>query len=113
MSILILAEHTNNALHAATKHAVTAALQIDKEIHVLVAGSGCNEAAKQSAALAGVGKVLVADAAHYDKQLPEQVAPLVASIAKNYSHVLATATTTAKDIMPRVAALLDVSQVSE
>ena len=111
--ILILAEHTNNALHPATNHAVTAAAQIGGDIHVLVAGSGCGEAAKQAAAIAGVTKVLVADAPHYAQALAENIAPLMASIGKNYSHILATATSAAKDIMPRAAALLDVSQVSE
>jgi len=113
MAILILAEHSNQALHPATRHAVTAALQLGNDIHVLVAGSGCADAAKQAAAVVGVTKVLVADAAHYARPMAEQIAPLVASIAKNYSHILATATSTAKDIMPRVAALVDVSQVSE
>jgi electron transfer flavoprotein alpha subunit len=111
--ILILAEHNNKALHPATAHAVTAAAAIGGDIHVLVAGSGCDAAAAQAAGLNGVGKVLVSDAAHYAWPLPENIAPLVASVAKNYTHVLATATTTAKDIMPRAAALLDVSQVSE
>ena len=113
MTILILAEHNNKALHAATKHAVTAATQIGGDIHVLVAGSGCDEAAKQAAALKGVAKVLVADAAYYAWPLAENIAPLIASIGKNYSHILATATTTGKDIMPRAAALLGVAQVSE
>ena len=111
--ILILAEHNNKALHAATKHAVTAATQIGGDIHILVAGSNCAESAKQAASIHGVSKVLVCDAAYYAYALSENIAPLVASIAKNYTHILATATTTAKDIMPRVAAQLDVSQVSE
>lgn len=113
MTLLVLAEHNNTSLHAATKHAVTAALQIDKEVHVFLAGSGCSEAAQQASAILGVSRVIVSGAAHYAKPLPEQVAPLVASIAKDYSHIIATATSTTKDIMPRVAALLDVSQVSE
>jgi len=111
--ILILAEHNNTSLHAATKHAVTAASQIGGDIHILVAGSGCGEAAKQAASIAGATKVLVSDAAHYAYPLAENIAPLVASIGKNYSHILATATTTAKDILPRAAALMDTSQVSE
>jgi electron transfer flavoprotein alpha subunit len=111
--ILIVAEHDNTALHAATRHAVTAAAQVGGEVHVLVAGSGCEAAAKQAASVAGVSKVLVADAAHYAWPLAENIAPLVASIGKNYTHIMATATTTAKDILPRVAALLDVAQVSE
>lgn len=111
--ILVVAEHNNKSLHPATSHAVTAAAAIGGDIHILVAGSGCDGAAKEAAALKGVGKVLVADAAHYAWPLAENIAPLIASLAKGYSHVLATATTTAKDIMPRAAALLDVSQVSE
>ena len=111
--ILIIAEHNNTALHPATKHAVTAAVQLGGDIHLLVAGSNCNAAAQQAAAIAGVSKVLVADSAHYAWPLAENIAPLVASIAKSYGYVMATATTTAKDIFPRIAALLDVSQVSE
>lgn len=113
MTILILAEHNNNKLGAATLHSVTAASQLGGEIHILVAGAGANEVAKQAALIAGVGKVLYADAAYYSYPLAENIAPLIASIGKNYSHILATATTTGKDIMPRVAALLGVSQISE
>jgi electron transfer flavoprotein alpha subunit len=113
MTILILAEHNNQSLHAATRHAVTAAQQIGGEIHILVAGSNCDAAAKQAAGLSGVGKVLAADAACYAWPLAENVAPLIASLGKSYSHVMATATTTAKDIMPRAAALIGVGQVSE
>lgn len=113
MTILILAEHNNTSLHASTRHAVTAASQMGGDIHVLVAGSGCNDAVRQAAKLAGVAKILVSDAPHYAHALSENIAPLVASIGKNYSHILATATTTGKDILPRVAALLDVAQVSD
>ncbi len=113
MSILILAEHHNNILQHATLHAVTAASQIGSEIHILVAGAGANDVAKQAAAISGVSKVLYADAPHYSYPLAENIAPLIASIGKNYSHIMATATTTGKDIMPRAAALLDMSQVSE
>jgi electron transfer flavoprotein alpha subunit len=111
--ILVIAEHNNNALNSATRNAVTAATQLGGDVHVLVAGHNCGEAAKQAAAITGVTKVLVSDAAHYAWPLAENIAPLVASLAKNYSHVLAAATTTAKDIMPRAAALCDMSQVSE
>lgn len=113
MTILILAEHNNKTLHPATRHAVTAAAALGGEIHVLVAGSNASEPAKQAATIAGVSKVLYADAPHYTYPLAENIAPLIASVGKNYSHILATATTTGKDIMPRVAALLDMSQVSE
>lgn len=113
MTILILAEHNNQKLGAATLHAVTAASQLGGKIHLLVAGSAANEVAKQAASIAGVGKVLHADAAYYSYPLAENIAPLIASIGKNYSHILATATTTGKDIMPRAAAQLGVSQISE
>lgn len=113
MTILILAEHNNESLHAATRHAVTAATQIGGDIHILVAGSNAEAPAKQAAEIAGVSKVLHSDAPHYSYPLAENIAPLIASIGGNYTHILATATTTGKDIMPRVAALLDMSQVSE
>ncbi len=113
MTILVLAEHNNSKLNTATLHAVTAAGQLGGDIHVLVAGTDASEAAKQAAAVAGVSKVLHAEAPHYAYPLAENMAPLIASIGNNYSHIVATATTTGKDIMPRAAALLDVSQVSE
>jgi electron transfer flavoprotein alpha subunit len=113
MSILILAEHNNKSLAPATRSVVTTASQIGGEIHVLVAGQNCEAVARQAAAIKGVAKVLHADDAAYVWPLAENIAPLVASVAKNYSHVLAAATTTGKDIMPRAAALLDVTQVSE
>jgi len=111
--ILVLAEHNNIKLHASTKHSVTAAAQMGGDIHVLVAGQGCEAVAKEAAALAGVTKILLSDAVHYKHALAENIAPLIASIAKNYSHVVATATTTGKDVMPRAAALADCAQVSE
>lgn len=113
MSILIIAEHNNKSLHNATLHAVSAGVELGGEVHVLVSGNNASEVASQVAKIAGVSKVLHADAPHYAYPLVENIAPLIASIGKNYTHILATATTTGKDIMPRVAALLDVSQVSE
>jgi electron transfer flavoprotein alpha subunit len=113
MSILILAEHSNAQLHAATRHAVTAALELGGDVHVLVAGHNASGAAAQAASVAGVSKVLHADASHYAWPLAENIAPLIASIGTNYSHILATSTTTGKDILPRAGALLDVSQVSD
>ncbi len=113
MTILILAEHNNESLHVATRHAVSAAVQLGGDIHILVAGSNADAAAKQAAEVAGVSKVMHSDAPHYSYPLAENIAPLIASIGGNYTHILATATTTGKDIMPRVAALLDMSQVSE
>lgn len=113
MSVLVVAEHSNSALGVATRHAVSAACELGGEVHVLVAGSGAQAAVQAAAALAGVSKVLHADAPHYAWPLAEQIAPLIASIGKHYTHILATATSTGKDILPRAAALLDVSQVSE
>jgi electron transfer flavoprotein alpha subunit len=118
MAILVVAEHTNAALAAATLNTVTAAQKIGGDIHVLVAGQGVGAVAEAAAKIAGVSKVLVADHAAYAHQLPENVAPLIALLVqeqggKGYSHVLAAATTNGKNYLPRVAALLDVDQISE
>jgi electron transfer flavoprotein alpha subunit len=113
MSILIVADHDNTSLREATLHAVTAAGLIGGEIHILVAGAEVTGAAQAAAKVAGVAKVLTADAPSLAAQLPEVVAPLVAGLAPAYSHLLATATAWGKSVMPRVAALLDVQQVSE
>jgi electron transfer flavoprotein alpha subunit len=113
MSVLVIAEHDNAALKPATLSTVTAALEIEQDVTILVAGAGCAAAASAAAAIVGVSKVLVADNAAYDHQLPEAVAPLVAEVAATYSHVLAAATTTGKNLMPRVAGLLDVAQISD
>jgi electron transfer flavoprotein alpha subunit len=113
MSILIVADHDNATLKAATLHAVTAAQKIGGDIHVLVAGANARPAAEAAAKVAGVAKVLLADSAALEHQLAETVAPLVADLAKGYSHVLATATSAGKNLLPRVAALLDVQQISE
>lgn len=113
MSILVIAEHDNGSLKKATLNTVSAAAAIGGDIHILVAGSGCDAAAQEAAQTAGVGKVIVADNACYEHQLPEAVAPLVAEVGKGYSHILAAATTTGKNLMPRVAALLDVGQISD
>ncbi|MDH0336948.1 electron transfer flavoprotein subunit alpha/FixB family protein [Metapseudomonas otitidis] len=113
MAILVIAEHTNSALAAATLNVVTAAQKIGGDIHLLVAGSGVGGAAEAAAKVAGVSKVLVADNAAFAHQLPENVAPLIAELGKGYSHVLAAATTNGKNFLPRAAALLDVDQISE
>ena len=113
MAILVIAEHNNAVLAAATLNTVAAAAKIGGDIHVLVAGSGCGAIGEAAAKIEGVSKVLVADDAAYANQLPENVAPLIAGLAKNYSHVLAPATTNGKNFLPRVAALLDVDQISE
>lgn len=113
MSILVIAEHDNGSLKKATLNTVSAAAAIGGDIDILVAGSGCDAAAQEAAQTAGIGKVIVADNACYEHQLPEAVAPLVAEVGKGYSHILAAATTTGKNLMPRVAALLDVGQISD
>ena len=113
MATLIIAEHDNASIKGATLNTVTAAAKIGGDVHVLVAGEGCQAAADAAAKIAGVSKVLLADNAAYAHQLPENVALLVAELGKSYSHVLAPATTNGKNILPRVAALLDASQISE
>jgi electron transfer flavoprotein alpha subunit len=113
MAILVLAEHDNQSVKKATLHAVAAAKKLGGDVHVLVAGHECGGAAKAAAQIAGVAKVLHADAAQLGEFLAENVAALVAGMAKGYTHVLAPATSTGKDVMPRAAALLDVQQISE
>jgi len=113
MAILVIAEHDNQSVKSATLHTVAAGQKIGGDIHVLVAGAGCGAAGQAAAKIAGVSKVLVADAAHYGDQTAENLAALIVSLAKSYSHVLAPATATGKNVMPRVAALLDVAQISE
>src|SRR5690554_6705852 len=113
MAILVIAEHSNSALGAATLNTVSAAKAIGGDIHILVAGENCAAAGEAAAKVEGVTKVLVADNAAYAHQLPENVALLVAEQAKAYSHVLTPATTTGKNLLPRVAALLDTDQISE
>lgn len=113
MSILVIAEHDNKTLAPATLNAIAAAQAIGGDIEVLVAGGSCNAVAEQAAKASGVAKVLVADNAAYEHQLPENVALLIAELGKNYSHILAAATTTGKNIMPRAAALLDAQQISD
>ncbi|MGA7986598.1 MAG: FAD-binding protein [Burkholderiales bacterium] len=113
MAILVLAEHDNKALKKASLSAVAAAQKIGGEIHLLVAGHHCVEAATAASRVAGVTKVLHADAPQLDDEIAENVAALMVSLAKGYSHLLAPATSNGKNVMPRVAALLDVQQVSE
>jgi electron transfer flavoprotein alpha subunit len=113
MTILVIAEHDNAALKPSTLHTLGAAKQIGGDVHVLVAGQGCQAVAQAAAAVPGVGKVLLADAAQYKDQLAENLAALVVGLAKDYGHVLAPATTFGKNFMPRVAAALDVGQVSD
>ncbi len=113
MTSLVLAEHDNATIKAATLSAITAAAQVGGDIHVLVAGKGCAAAAAAAAKIAGVTKVRVADADAYAHALAEPLAALIAGLAGDYSHLIAPATTSGKNVMPRVAALLDVAQISD
>lgn len=112
MSTLIIAEHDNNHLNPATLHAVTAAQKLG-EVHILVAGKDAASVVDEAKNISGVTKVLQANADHYKDMLPEELAPLIVSLAGQYRHFAATATVFGKNVMPRLAALLDVSQVSD
>ena len=113
MTILVIAEHDQQSLKAATLNTVAAARKIGGDVHVLVAGSSCNGAAQAAAQLQGVTKVKMADAIHYQDQTAENLTALVLAHAAGYSHILAPATTFGKNLSPRIAALLDVAQISE
>ncbi|MDH5352503.1 MAG: electron transfer flavoprotein subunit alpha/FixB family protein, partial [Betaproteobacteria bacterium] len=113
MALLVLAEHDNKTVKKATLNTVAAAQKIGGDIHVLVAGHNAGEAAKAAAQIAGVAKVLHVDAPQLGEFLAENVAALLAGLAKGYSHVLAPATSTGKDVMPRASALSDAQQISE
>jgi electron transfer flavoprotein alpha subunit len=113
MVALVIAEHDNASLKGSTHHTVTAAAQCGSEVHVLVAGSNAGAAAAAAAQIAGVSKVLVADAPYFADGLAENVAEQILAVAGNYSHILAPATAYGKNILPRVAAKLDVAQISE
>lgn len=112
MSVLIIAEHDNKQLNPATLHAVAAAAKLGK-VDLLVVGNGASSVVEFAKQVAGVEKVLVADAAHYAEGLAEELAPLVVKLAADYRYVAATATTFGKNLLPRVAALLDVPQISD
>ena len=113
MSVLVVAAHDGKAVRANVANAVAAASQLGGDVHVLVAGSGAADAAKSAAAIQGVAKVLQAEDGAYANWVAEDIAPLVVKLAPNYTHVLAAADTVGKNVMPRVAALLDVAQISE
>ena len=113
MGILIVAEHDNSELKPATLNTLAAAREIGGDVDVLVAGSGCGGAAEGAAALGGVSRVLIADEPELAHSLAENMAPMIAAMAAGYTHLLAPATTFGKNLMPRVAALLDVSQISD
>lgn len=113
MSILVIAEHDNQNLNPAMLKTMAAAQAMGDDIHMLVAGEGCQAVAEEAAQVAGVSKVLCADNAAYGHFLAENISALVADLGKDYSHIVTAATTTGKNFMPRVAALLDVAQVSD
>jgi electron transfer flavoprotein alpha subunit len=113
MAILLFAEHDNETLSDQTAKALTAALAIGSDVHVLVAGKGAKGVAEQAAKLAGVKKVLLADSPELENRLAEASAALIVSLSNNYDTIIAAATTNGKNILPRVAALLDVMQVSD
>ena len=113
MAVLVVAEHDNQAVRKATLNAVAAAQKLGGDLHVLVAGHQADGAARAAAQISGVKKVLHADAAHLAEFLAENISSLILGVAKNYSHILAPATSNGKNVMPRVAALLDVQQISD
>lgn len=113
MTILVIAEHDNNELKPVTLNTLAAANAIGGDVHLLVAGAHCQAVTDTAAQVSGVSKVLVADSAAYEHQLAENISKLVMTVAADYSHILACATTTGKNFLPRVAALLDVNQISD
>ena len=113
MTILVIAEHDNNELKPVTLNTLSAATAIGGDIHLLVAGSNCQAVAETAAQIPAVAKVLLADNAAYEHQLAENMSKLVQTVAADYGHILASATTTGKNFLPRVAALLDVNQISD
>jgi electron transfer flavoprotein alpha subunit len=113
MAILLVAEHNNETLNSATAKALTAVKAIGSPVHILVAGAGCRAVADKAAALAGVEKVLLADAPHLGARLAEDMAALIAPLMEGYDVLVAVASTTGKNFAPRVAAMLDVAQLSD
>ena len=113
MSVLVIAEHDNDEVRTATLNAVTAAGEIDTDVDLLVAGSGCAGVADECSSIQGVTRILLVDDPAYEHDLPENLSPLVQSLAERYTHVLAPASTFGKSLLPRVAARLDVQQISD
>ena len=113
MSVLLIAEHDNSKLKPFTFNAITAASKIDSDVNVLVAGSSCENVSKEVASIPLVKKVLMCDSPNYQNYLPENLAPLIVKVSEKYDHIIASANTFGKNFMPRVAAALDVSQVSD
>ena len=113
MPVLVIAEHDNSNLKVFSLNAINAASKIDADIHVLVAGSKCENVCKEAGAVPLVKKILHSDSTNYENYLAENLTPLVVKLADKYTHIIAPANTFGKNFMPRVAALLDVSQVSD
>ena len=113
MSVLLIAEHNNKELRPFTLNAVTAAAQIDQDVHALIIGNNSEEAQKALAALPLVKKVISVEAAHYENFTAENFAPVVIKLSENYSHIVSSANTFGKNLMPRIAAILDTSQISD
>ncbi len=113
MSVLVIAEQDNQSIKPATLNAVTAAQQLGDDIHLLVVGQDCEQAAHEASSIEHISKVLIANAEQYQHQLPEVVSPLIVDLASNYQYLVMAATTTGKNLMPRVAALLDTAQISD
>ena len=113
MAVLLIAEHNNKELKPFTLNAVTAASQIDPEVHAVIIGKDCEEGAKALSQLPLVKKVIHVEAAHYENFVAENFAPVIVKLADNYSHIVCSANTFGKNLMPRVAAALDTSQISD
>ena len=113
MTALVISEHDNSELKGATLNTVSAATKLDDEIHILVAGSNCNSVAESASKIEGISKVLYVDSSEYENFLAENISLLIKNISNEYSSILAPATTNGKNYMPRVAALLDVAQISD
>ena len=113
MTALVVAEHNNQELKPVTLNTVTAALGLDQEVHILIAGNACSSVAEEAAKVSGVAKVLLVESSAYENFLAENVATLVSNISGDYDYILAPTTTNGKNVMPRVAALQDVSQISD
>ena len=111
MSALLIAEHNNKEVRPFTLNAITAASQIDTDVHVLLIGNNCEDVAKSLSEMSAVKKVLHAEADHYENYLAENFAPLVVKVSENYTHIVCSENTFGKNLMPRIAAKLDTSQV--
>jgi electron transfer flavoprotein alpha subunit len=113
MTALVIAEHNNQELKPVTLNTVTAALELDQDLHILVAGSNCSAIAESAAKIEGISKVILTDSLEYENCLAENISILISKISGDYDFILAPTTTNGKNVMPRVAALLDVCQISD